>query len=143
MGAAAVITAALGVRSATKHGAPPPPEPAFICVVPDVTLMSPAPRGEIVTPSGLSYRVLAQGTGAWSPTRDDVVELRYRGWNERGEDVTGGEQHGRLPVKAVVPGFAEALELMHPGERIRVTLPTKLAYATMGPLTFDIELIAP
>ena len=85
------------------------------------------------TDSGMLYTVTTPGRGA-SPTDSDQVRIRYVGkladgtvfdQSPEGEPVT-------LPVGAVVPGFAEALKAMKPGETRTVWLPPNLAYGMSG-----------
>lgn len=113
-----------------------------------------AKRPEIVTTaSGLQYEVLAEGAGA-SPTATDRVVVHYTGKLidgtvfdssvERGEPATFG-------VTQVIPGWVEALQLMKPGAKWRVYIPSNLAYGPQGAggaigpnatLIFDVELLS-
>ncbi len=113
-----------------------------------------AKRPEIVTTaSGLQYEVLAEGAGA-SPTATDQVVVHYTGKLidgtvfdssvERGEPATFG-------VTQVIPGWVEALQLMKPGAKWRVYIPSNLAYGPQGAggaigpnatLIFDVELLS-
>jgi FKBP-type peptidyl-prolyl cis-trans isomerase FklB len=55
-----------------------------------------------------------------------------------------------MPVKGVIPGLAQALQLMPVGSRWRVFIPSQLAYGDratpgFGPnstLVFDVELLS-
>jgi FKBP-type peptidyl-prolyl cis-trans isomerase len=71
--------------------------------------------GVQVTPSGLQYKVLAQGNGP-SPTRADVVRCNYRGTFLNGEEFDSSQRHGgkpaEFPVGGVIPGWTEALQKM-------------------------------
>ncbi|HEX7872594.1 MAG TPA: FKBP-type peptidyl-prolyl cis-trans isomerase [Sphingobium sp.] len=101
------------------------------------------------TDSGLKYQVLDKGTGP-SPTRDDFALVGYKGTLS---DGTVFDENARAPMEVanVVPGFAEALTLMHKGGHMRVWIPAKLAYGenpppgsgipANAPLQFDIKLI--
>jgi FKBP-type peptidyl-prolyl cis-trans isomerase len=105
------------------------------------------------TPSGLQYRVLQQGQGP-SPTLNDVVRCNYRGTLLNGTEFDNSAQNGgpaEFPVKRVIPGWREALPMMHVGEKWQLFVPSKLAYG-MGPpadspieagsmLVFEIELL--
>ena len=101
------------------------------------------------TASGLAYLVLAPGVGSRRPTRGDRVEIHYTGWTTDGRMFDSSVARGQpatFPVSGVIPGFAEALELMVPGQRMRVWIPEDLAYGgrpgpPSGMLVFDIELI--
>ena len=101
------------------------------------------------TESGLFYKVLRPGTGVRSPRRTDEVLVHYSGWTTNGRlfdsSVTRGEAMP-LSLDEVIPGWAEGLQLMVPGERRRLWIPQELAYkgqqgAPLGMLVFDVELI--
>ncbi len=110
-------------------------------------------RAEVsVTPSGLQYEVLQEGTGK-QPVATDRVTVHYTGRLidgtvfdssvERGEPATFG-------VTQVIPGWVEALQMMKEGAKWRLFIPSQLAYGpngaggAIGPnstLIFDVELI--
>lgn len=104
------------------------------------------------TASGLRYVVITQGSGTAKPTRDDRVLVHYSGWNAHGtlfdSSVTRGEPIA-FGVTEVIPGWTEMLQLMVEGDRVRVWIPSRLAYgdtparpgAPAGDLVFEIELI--
>lgn len=110
-------------------------------------------EGVKTTASGLQYKVLKSGSGK-TPKATDTVKVHYHGTLvdgtvfdssvERGEPVT-------FPVEGVIPGWAEALQLMKEGDKWQVVLPPKLAYgergagSRIGPnsaLIFDVELLS-
>ena len=111
-----------------------------------------AKKGVVSLPSGLQYEVLAEGRGP-KPTADDTVSVQYRGTHVNGEAFDGTEPAGppaTFPVKAVVPGWQEALPLMKVGSKWRITIPPALAYGEEGSppaiepnevLVFEIELV--
>lgn len=105
-----------------------------------------------VTPSGLQYEVIKEGTGK-QPVASDSVTVHYTGKLidgtvfdssvERGEPATFG-------VTQVIPGWVEALQMMKEGAKWRLFIPSQLAYGPngagniIGPnstLIFDVELI--
>ncbi len=105
-----------------------------------------------VTPSGLQYEVIKEGTGK-QPAASDSVTVHYTGKLidgtvfdssvERGEPATFG-------VTQVIPGWVEALQMMKEGAKWRLFIPSQLAYGPngagniIGPnstLIFDVELI--
>lgn len=110
-------------------------------------------RVEVKTlPSGLQYEILEAGEGA-SPKAGDTVKVHYTGKLidgtvfdssvDRGEPATFG-------VTQVIPGWVEALQLMKPGAKWRLFIPSQLAYGPQGAggiigpnqtLIFDVELI--
>ncbi len=124
-------------NTAQPGALPPPPH------------VSAPPASATRTPSGLAYLVLAPGRGGARPTRSDRVEVHYTGWTTDGRMFDSSVVRGQpttFPVSAVIAGFAEALELMVPGERVRVWIPEALAYQgrpgpPAGMLVFEIELI--
>ena len=111
-------------------------------------------RGVIQTASGVQYRVSTPAAGA-HPTDTDVALINYEGKLLDGTTFDKSPQPTPMPVAAVVPGFSEALKLMAKGEKIRVWIPSRLAYGAKdqrddtgkvvipanATLVFDIELI--
>lgn len=122
----------------------PPPE-----VPPDLTT---PPSDAKTTSTGLVYKVMENGQGKRPPTAMDRVLVHYTGWDmsgrmfdssvARGEPITFG-------VNEVIPGWTEALQLMHEGDKFRVWIPANLAYGETpkapgmpaGRLCFDVHLI--
>lgn len=112
-----------------------------------------AKRNEVkITPSGLQYEVIEEGSGR-KPTASDRVKVHYTGKLidgtvfdssvERGEPATFG-------VTQVIPGWVEALQMMNEGAKWRLFIPSNLAYGPngagglIGPdatLIFDVELL--
>jgi FKBP-type peptidyl-prolyl cis-trans isomerase len=110
-------------------------------------------KGVVSTASGLQYKILAAGdANAASPQVGDQVTVQYRGTLLDGTEFDSSAKHGgpaTFPVKAVIKGWQEALQLMKPGAKWQLFIPPELAY---GPaprpqipgsslLKFDIELI--
>ena len=85
------------------------------------------------TASGIFYTTQTEGSGA-SPTEADQVQIRYVGKLADGTtfDQSPGTEAVTLPVGAVVPGFAEALKLMKPGDKRTFFIPPSLAYGPLG-----------
>lgn len=98
------------------------------------------------TESGLKYQVIEKGAGP-APTKEDFALVGYKGTLS---DGTVFDQNERAPMEVgnVVPGFAEALTMMHKGGHMRVWIPANLAYGDSpppgipvnAPLQFDIKL---
>lgn len=110
------------------------------------------PRDASRTASGLASKVLAKGTGQVKPKPEQTVEVHYTGWTTDGKmfDTTATRKRpARFPLKGVIPGWTEGLQLMVVGEKRRFWIPAKLAYgdkprrpgAPSGMLVFDIELL--
>jgi FKBP-type peptidyl-prolyl cis-trans isomerase FkpA len=105
--------------------------------------------GVITTKSGLQYKIVKDGAGP-SPTSGDVTLVSYKGTLTDGTVFDQNEQ-AAMPVDGVVPGFAEALQLMKRGGEYKLWLPPELAYGDKVPeggpippnavLTFDVKLL--
>lgn len=101
------------------------------------------------TDSGLAYKVLEKGKGSDHPTADSKVTVHYSGWTTDGKMFDSSVTRGKpstFPLKGVIPGWTEGVQLMVPGEKTRFWIPEELAYKgrpgkPQGMLVFDIELI--
>jgi len=109
-------------------------------------------EGVVTLPSGLEYKILKAGTGE-KPTLDDMVECNYKGTLIDGTEFDASEKHGgpaTFPVKGVIPGWTEALQLMPVGSKWQLFVPSNLAYGANGPgaigpnatLIFEVELVS-
>ena len=109
-------------------------------------------EGIKVTESGLQYEVLESGKGD-SPKASDNVEVHYTGKLIDGTVFDSSVERGvpaSFGVTQVIPGWVEALPLMHEGDKWRLYIPSDLAYGpngaggVIGPnmtLIFDVELL--
>lgn len=109
-------------------------------------------EGIKVTESGLQYEVLVSGKGD-SPKASDNVEVHYTGKLIDGTVFDSSVERGvptSFGVTQVIPGWVEALQLMHEGDKWRLYIPSNLAYGpngaggVIGPnmtLIFDVELL--
>jgi FKBP-type peptidyl-prolyl cis-trans isomerase FkpA len=88
------------------------------------------PRGTVVTASGLRIRTLKPGTGPM-PGPGDAVLINYVGRLMTGKVFDKADRAGMM-VSGTVPGFAEALQLMHKGGTYRILIPPRLAYGAEG-----------
>ena len=111
-----------------------------------------AKEGVVTLPSGLEYKILKPGTGE-KPTLDDSVVCNYKGSLINGVEFDASEKHGgpaTFPVKGVIAGWTEALQLMPVGSKWQLFVPSKLAYGAQGPgdigpnatLIFEVELVS-
>lgn len=102
--------------------------------------------------SGLQYKVVSSGSGR-SPKAESTVKVHYEGRLLDGSvfdsSIARGEP-AEFPVNGVIKGWTEALQLMKPGDKWQLFIPSDLAYgpngagANIGPnaaLIFDVELI--
>ncbi|MCO4293841.1 FKBP-type peptidyl-prolyl cis-trans isomerase [Solitalea sp. MAHUQ-68] len=103
------------------------------------------------TESGISYYIYREGTGQ-KPRSTSSIIADYRG--SRVADTTGKafDSAGYKPQFAmnnVIAGWTEGLQLIGEGGKIRLMIPSHLAYGSCGngsiapntPLVFDIELV--
>lgn len=109
--------------------------------------------GVVATPSGLQYKIITQGTGP-KPTLNDVVTCNYKGTLIDGKEFDSSYKRGEpatFPVKGVIKGWTEALQLMPVGSKFQLWLPPDLAYgergagSDIGPnetLVFEVELLS-
>jgi FKBP-type peptidyl-prolyl cis-trans isomerase FklB len=109
-------------------------------------------EGVVTLPSGLQYKVLEQGTGD-KPTLRDSVSCNYRGTLIDGTEFDASDNHGgpaTFPLKGVIRGWTEALQLMPVGSKWQLFIPSDLAYGEQGPagigpnatLIFEVELVS-
>lgn len=110
-------------------------------------------KGVVTLPSGLQYKIIKKGKGK-SPTINDIVTVNYRGTLVDGKEFDSSYKRGKpatFPVKGVIKGWTEALQLMKPGAKWELFIPSDLAYgargagATIGPdstLIFEVELLS-
>ena len=109
--------------------------------------------GVVTTPSGLQYIVLNEGAGD-SPKATDIVSVHYKGMLIDGTEFDSSYRRGEpasFPVNGVITGWTEALQLMKPGAKWKIFLPSDIAYGERGAgpligpnstLIFEVELIS-
>lgn len=108
--------------------------------------------GVVTTASGLQYQIIKKADGA-QPKPTDVVTVHYEGKLIDGKVFDSSVERGSpidLPVGGVIPGWVEGLQLMHVGEKVKLFIPSDLAYGAQSPspaipansvLVFDLELL--
>ncbi|NOZ20945.1 MAG: FKBP-type peptidyl-prolyl cis-trans isomerase [Planctomycetes bacterium] len=108
--------------------------------------------GVSTTESGLQYKVVRPAAGP-KPKETDAVKVQYRGTLLDGTEFDSSYKRGRPAVFTVgklIRGWKEGLQLMNVGSKVRLFVPSKLAYGpqgrgpTIGPntmLIFDVELL--
>ena len=109
--------------------------------------------GAVVTPSGLVYRALKEGTGA-SPTAADSVKVHYRGTFPDGREFDSSYKRNEpidFPLRNVIPCWTEGVQKMKVGGKAKLTCPAAIAYGARGAagvippnatLLFEVELLA-
>jgi FKBP-type peptidyl-prolyl cis-trans isomerase FklB len=108
--------------------------------------------GVITTGSGLQYKILKPGNGK-TPAANDTVVTHYRGTLIDGREFDSSysrNQPATFPVKGVIKGWTEALQLMKEGGKWELYIPSELAYGKSkrseliqpnSTLVFEIELL--
>lgn len=111
-----------------------------------------AKKDGVISVPGIQYEVLTKGTGA-QPDRHDCVTVNYKGTLINGKefDKTEPGKPAVFPAGRLIPGWVEALQLMHVGDKWRLVIPPGLAYGKAGAgdgvippdqtLVFEIELL--
>ncbi len=113
-----------------------------------------AEPGAVVTPSGLVYRTVKEGTGA-SPAATDTVKVHYRGTFPDGREFDSSfkrNQPASFPLNRVIKCWTEGLQRMKVGGKARLTCPAAIAYGDRGAgggeippgavLRFEVDLLA-
>jgi len=108
--------------------------------------------GVKVTPSGLQYKVIKEGTGK-KPTTENIVKVHYTGKLINGQVFDSSVERGEpieFPVTGVIKGWTEGLQLMSEGSRYMFYIPSDLGYGDRGAppaiepgstLIFEVELL--
>ena len=104
------------------------------------------------TASGLVYELMEDGKGK-APKEDDVVEVHYHGTLISGEVFDSSRERGqtvKFPLNRVIKGWTEGLQLAKEGTKMKLVIPSHLAYGIHGAppkipggatLIFEVELI--
>lgn len=105
-----------------------------------------------VTASGLQYEILKEANGA-KPGPDDTVSVHYKGSLLNGFEFDNSYKRGQpleIPVKGVISGWVEALQMMPVGSKWKLYIPASLGYGDFGAganipggatLIFEVELL--
>ena len=108
-------------------------------------------KNAIKTKSGLVYEMITEGKGK-SPTATDTVEVHYQGALIDGtvfDSSIERKQKISFPLNRVIPGWTEGLQKVKEGGKIKLIIPSDLAYGDAGSppkisggatLVFEVEL---
>jgi FKBP-type peptidyl-prolyl cis-trans isomerase FklB len=109
--------------------------------------------GVKVLPSGLQYKVLAEGKGK-QPAETDTVSVNYKGTLIDGTEFDSSYKRGApatFALNQVIKGWTEGLQLVKEGGKIQLFVPSELGYGNqsagpqIGPnsvLIFEVELLS-
>ncbi len=110
--------------------------------------------GVVSLPNGIQYEVLSEGNKkAGSPGPKDFVTTHYRGSLADGSEFDSSYKRGEpidFALDQVIPGWTAVLQMMSPGDKWKVVIPSHLAYGPHSPsnkigpdrtLIFEIELL--
>lgn len=109
-------------------------------------------EGVKTLPSGLQYKILAEGSGK-IPGATDEVTVNYKGSLVDGSEFDNSYKRGtpaNFRVDKVIRGWTEALQLMKEGSKWQLFIPPELGYGERGAgpvppnsvLIFEVELIS-
>lgn len=128
-------------------------EKALEALEEEQTLISEQWPDAVVTPTGLRYVVVAEGTGD-TPAKGSVVTVHYTGTLLNGKKFDSSVDRGQpidFPVGKgqVIKGWEEALLGMKKGEKRILIIPPDLGYGPSGRgpippnayMIFDVELV--
>jgi FKBP-type peptidyl-prolyl cis-trans isomerase FkpA len=109
-------------------------------------------QGALVTPSGLVYRSLKEGTGP-SPAATDRVRVHYRGTLADGKEFDSSyarKEPAEFPLNRVIKCWTEGVQRMKVGGKALLVCPPAIAYGAAGAggvippdatLQFEVELL--
>jgi FKBP-type peptidyl-prolyl cis-trans isomerase len=120
----------------------PPPVPEHVAA---------PPADAVKTPGGVSYQVLARGSGKVKPTPQHLIQLHFTIWTADGKmqdsSVVRGEPTDYAMNRLPVPAWAEVLEQMVAGEKRLVWVPADRMPGhdrakEQGGFVFQLELVS-
>merc|ERR1711871_1700413 len=89
----------------------------------------------VVLPSGLMYKVLKKGGGAYHPTVDSPCSCHYSGTLIDGTKFDSSYDRGQptsFAPNQVIKGWTEAMQLMVEGDKWEMYIPSDLGYGDRG-----------
>ena len=146
-------TACLAATTFALLGALPAMAQPAAASAADVLAKAAAEAGASVTPSGLVYRSLKDGTGP-QPEATDTVSVHYRGTFPDGKEFDSSYSRGKptsFPLNRVIKCWTEGVQRIKVGGKAKLTCPAAIAYGERGTpggpippgavLQFEVELL--
>lgn len=108
--------------------------------------------GVKTTASGLQYKIIEEGKGP-APKENDTVVVNYKGVevisNQEFDSSYKRNRPEEFPLKGVIPGWTEGLQMLKKGTKAQLFIPPNLAYGDRprpgipanAALVFDVELL--
>ncbi len=108
-------------------------------------------KNVVELPSGLRYEIVKTGTGPF-PKPTETVKVQYTGTLVDGTVFDSSVQRGEpaeFALDQVIPGWTEGIQKINKGGKIKLYVPSSLAYGDDGrpgippgsTLIFDVELL--
>lgn len=110
-------------------------------------------EGVVTLPSGLQYKIIAEGTGL-KPAATDTVEVHYKGTLLDEREFDSSYKYGqpaKFPLNRVIKGWTEGFQQFGEGTKAILYIPSELAYGAQAPygsiiepgatLIFEVELL--
>jgi peptidylprolyl isomerase len=156
-----LLTVTLSACGSGTTAPPPQPEkatnsPADSSPAAEATPSETIPAEAITTVSGLTYIIVAEGSGE-TPKKGDLVKVHYTGRLEDGTEFDNSYDRGEpfpfaLGMGQVIDGWDEGIALLKVGGKAKLIIPPELGYGANGAgggqippnatLFFDVELVA-
>ncbi|MFC4233275.1 FKBP-type peptidyl-prolyl cis-trans isomerase [Parasediminibacterium paludis] len=103
--------------------------------------------------SGMYFQIVSSGTGATSPNGNSLVEVTYKGTLLNGTvfDSTAAGKTASFYLNQLIGGWQIGLPKIKAGGRIKMLIPSALAYGCQGagtsipsnaPIFFDVTLVS-
>lgn len=101
------------------------------------------PRDATKTESGIVYKKLVSNSSGRSANLGDTALIQYTGWRQS-TGATFFTSGGRgqpigIDLKHAAPGFAEALQLLHTGEKMMLWIPP--SQSVHETLVYEVEMV--
>ncbi len=108
------------------------------------------------TESGLGIEIIKKGEGTVAPQKGQMISAHYTGWLTDGTKFDSSVDRGEplsftVGIGQVIKGWDEGLLTMHVGDKVKLHIPSELAYGEHGAgsvipphsdLVFEFELVS-